>query len=272
MISISANFRPHIKHEYPANNRLIFEEWFYQRYKKDDNKSGREYLPIFPTSYSVNANYGRDRSKMRELQGMINRLDKNKKYFTIVQYDDGLLCDLYGVDILICGMGGGRIDLPLPLTCQPHPYEFTGSRNIFANFIGGITHPIRKQMIDALIYNSKYQVSSTKNSITDYCKLMSESLFALCPRGYGESSFRITEALQYGAIPVYISDKFIMPFNEDFNEYGITITPDKINSIDEILSSINLCSIVKKQNAGKEAYKEIYSYEGCYQMLIKNLC
>lgn len=272
MINVSSNFRPHIKHEYPANNRLIFEEWFYQRYNPFDNKSDRLYLPIFPTSYQVNANYSRDRRKMSDMQSMLNQLDRSKKYFTVCQYDDGLKFDLYGLDIIVCGMGGGRIDLPLPLTCQPHPFDFTGVRNVFASFLGGTTHDLRKKMLNVLAGNPKYSVSTRKHSIQEYCRLMSESIFALCPRGYGDSSFRIAEALQYGAVPIYISDKFIIPFNKDFSDYGVLITADQISNIDQILSGIPLCDVYKKQQAGKEAYKNIYSYEGSYKNLMKMLC
>lgn len=269
---IPSQFRPHIKNEYPPGNHKIFEEWFYERYNPADNKSGREYIPIFPTGYQVNANYGRDRNKMRELQRVINKLDKSKKYFFPIQYDDGLLCDLSGIDVLVCGMGGGRIDLPLPLTCQPHPYKETSLKHIFASFQGAVTHPIREKLIEVLGNNSRYLVSSKKVGIQEYCRTIQASTFVLCPRGYGKSSFRIAEALQWGAIPVYISDEFIFPFNTDFNEYGYVITADQINDLDSILSDIPLCDVHKKRIAGKKAYEEIYSYEGCYQMLMKALC
>jgi hypothetical protein len=268
---IDSRFRPHIKHEYPINNKIIFEEWFYKRYNPVDNKSGREYVDVFPTSYAVNSSYGRESRKMRDLQSAINNIDKRKKYFMVCQYDSGPMVDLNGIDIVVCGMGGGRIDVPLPLTCQPHPYTFNVERNVFASFLGGMTHDIRREMMNATKNNARYQVSERKTPINDYCELMSKSIFALCPRGYGESSFRICEALQYGSIPVYISDKFIIPFNHDFNEYGIIIKQDQINDLDRILSEINLCDLYKKQQAGKKVYKEMFTYEGCYQNLIKNL-
>lgn len=271
-MNIPHEFRRTIKYDYPENNRPIWEEWFYQRYNPDDNKSGREYIPIFPTSYQVNANYGRDRNKMRELQRVFNKLDRSKKWFIPCQFDNGIQVDLYGLDVLVCGMGGGRIDLPLPLTCQPHPYKETSLRHVFASFQGAVTHPIREHLIKVLGNNSRYFVSSKKVNIQEYCRTIQASTFVLCPRGYGKSSFRIAESLQWGAIPVYISDEFILPFNTDFTEYGYLIKPDQINDLDSILSDIPLCDIHKKRQAGKKAYQEIYSYEGCYQMLMKHLC
>jgi len=271
-MNIPQEFRRTIKHVYPPNNSKIFEEWFFERYNPSDNKSGREYIPIFPTSYQVNANYGRDSGKMRQLQRVFDKLDRSKKYFIIAQYDDGIKANLNGLDVTVCGMGGGRIDLPLPLTCMPHPYTETSLKHIFASFQGALTHPIREELLRVLKNNSRYLVSAKKVSIQEYVRNIQASTFVLCPRGYGKSSFRIAEALQWGAIPVYISDEFIFPFNVDFNEYGYAIHHNQIGNLDEILSDIPLCDVHKKRQAGKKAYAEIYSYEGCYQMLMKHLC
>ena len=35
---------------------------------------------------------------------------------------------------------------------------------------------------------------------------MRDSLFSLCPRGYGPTSFRLYESIQLGSIPVYIAE------------------------------------------------------------------
>lgn len=167
-------------------------------------------------------------------------------------------------------MGGGRIDFPLPLICKPHPYRFNVERKIFGSFIGGLNHPVRKEMISTLS-DKKYLLSTRKTPIKEYCEVMQKSTFALCPRGYGKTSFRICEALQYGAIPVYISDDFILPFNKDFNEYGVLVSNNEVKNLDKILSDIPLCDVHKKREAGRKAYQEMFTYQGCYKMLIENL-
>ena len=90
-------FTPHINVEYLKNNTLIFEEWFAQNYK--GCKTDRELLPFFPTSYWVNNNYGNNEQAKQEAQDYICSLDKSKKYFSICQYDDGVLihCDVLDV-------------------------------------------------------------------------------------------------------------------------------------------------------------------------------
>jgi hypothetical protein len=127
----------------------------------------------------------------------------------IVQHDDCVLFNLHGADVKIFGMGC-KGDVQLPLVCQPHKYEFKETnRSIFASFIGSITHPIRKKMVDELQGKDGYFISTELTSLHTYCYIMSQSKYALCPRGYGKTSFRIQEALQYGAIPIYISDEFL---------------------------------------------------------------
>jgi hypothetical protein len=211
-------FKPKIRVEYPPDNKQIFEEWFYDNAYNDVQEPWitRHYLPIFWTSFQVNNDYGKGR-KMHDLQAYIDGLDRSKKYFTITQYDDGPLVDFKDLDIKVFGSGGGRIDCPIPLVCMPHPYPFKKinhlERKYLACFIGSITHPIRQHMIDSIPLGQRhrYYISTKPHTIEQFCEVMNDSVFALCPRGYGKTSFRICEALQYLTIPLYISDEYIIP-------------------------------------------------------------
>jgi hypothetical protein len=192
---------------YPPDNNPGFEEWFLDNYDESRNKSDRIYLPVLVTE--LNKLCLRNRKARILVDDFFRRLDKSKKYFMIVQHDDCVLFNMHGADVKIFGMGC-KGDVQLPLVCQPHKYEFkeTG-RPIFASFIGSITHPIRQRLVDELQGRDGYFISTEHTSLHSYCYIMSMSKFALCPRGYGKTSFRIQEALQYGAIPIYISDEFL---------------------------------------------------------------
>lgn len=261
------DFQYPIRVEYPPNNKQVFEEWFFHNYQFNENE--RVYLPIFWTSYYVNHKYGKDMKALRNLQQFIDGLDRSKKYYTILQYDDGILNDISKLDIKVFGSGGGRIDYPIPLVTMPHPYKFEGEKDTFCSFAGSITHPIRAALFG--VYSGKYKMVREFMPIKDYCELMHKSTFAMVPRGYGKTSFRICEALQFGAIPIYVSDEFIIPGHKDFNEYGVLIHSDQINEIDDILKSISVDQIVSKQEAGKRIYEEMFTFSGCRQLILDNL-
>jgi len=258
-------FKPKIRVEYPPDNKQIFEEWFYDNayVQVQEPWIKRHYLPIFWTSFQVNNDYGKGR-KMHELQAYIDGLDRSKKYFTITQYDDGPLVDFKDLDIVVFGSGGGRIDVPIPLVCMPHPYKFDiKERKYLASFIGSITHPLRQQMVDAINslpkdQRDRYYIWTHRLPIEKFCEIMADSKFALCPRGYGKSSFRICESLQYGTTPVYISDEFIEPFDETFFEFGT-----KIQNPYEIHEALDYMDSNGWEREGHQEwwYQHMYTFE-----------
>jgi hypothetical protein len=267
MINVPEQFRPHIRVDYPPNNQMIFEEWFHKSVCQmfpcglvGWHQGVREYLPVFWTPYHVNNDYGHNPIKRKLLQDFIDSLPRGKKYFTIVQYDDGCLVDFKDLDILIFNMS--TEGFPIPLTCMDHPYAFNVERDLLYSYVGSNTHPIRRQL---------KQYTNKRLDIKEYCQLHARSVFSLCPRGYGINSFRIKEALQYGAIPVYISDKFIEPFNIDFDEYGLKINEAQIPMLEQILKSFSPADLETKRQRGLEVFKEFYQYEGLRDKILQNI-
>lgn len=258
IIDVPHEFTPKQLKPYPVDNETPFEEWFYKNYQPERNKSGRVYLPIQWTAFYCNNKHGRDRKAMNRLQLFINSLDRGKKYFSICQYDDGILNDVSHFDILKFGMGC-KGDVQLPLVCQPHKYEFkeTG-RPIFASFIGSITHPIREQMVKELQGKEGYFISTEPTSLHSYCYIMSQSKYVICCRGYGFSSFRIQESLQYGAKPIYLSNEFL--FSEG------CVVGNEINKID-FLKEFSDPNPVKCY----EAFNKFYTYEAVANRIYENL-
>jgi hypothetical protein len=264
-----SKFQPHINPVYPPNNLLIFEEWFWMQYKGCN--TDRELLPVHFTSYWVNHDYGNDKQARKELSDFLGTLDKSKKYFSVIQYDDGSMIDwrLFGLDVLEFNMSKTN-GIMIPLICMPHPYQFKGGKKLLASFIGGRTHPVRNEL-EKLKNREGWHISYDLHNIEDYCKMMHESIFTLCPRGYGINSFRICEAMQYGSIPVYISDDFVKPFDADFNEFGVAILSKYIEFLAEELEKIDVGEIVRKQENIQRYYEEYYSYHGCFNNIIKSL-
>lgn len=268
MINVPEQFRPHIRVAYPEHNDLIFEEWFNDQHI--DLPLGPEYLGVHWTSYHVNHKYGTIISARQALQNFVDSLPK-VPMFTICQYDSGPLVKL-PENIKVFAMSGPIIDFPIPLVCHPHNYDFRNERrDIFCNFIGRMTHGIRHKMMRVLQNDRKYYTSRQIVSTEDYCRVMAKSVFTLCPRGFGQSSFRICEALEVGSIPVYCSDEFIFPGNVDFETYGVVIKESQIEQIDSILSAFTPEQIAAKQERGKQVYKEMFTFEGCRNLILNNL-
>lgn len=260
-------FQQPIKVEYPKDNRIIFEQWLMNKIDHPD------YLPINWCGFFVNNNYGNNDRAMRHLQTYINRLPK-KHYWTVTQYDLGAECGgkikFYDTDIKIFGSGGGRIDFPIPLICAPHG-RIENERDIFASFIGSKTHPIRNKLIELYADHTNWVVTDLKYESKTFCDVLSRSVFALCPRGFGLTSFRICEALEQESIPVYISDEWIQPGNVDFNEYGVLVHSSEIDELDAILANITPAQIESKREAGKYYYEKMYTFEGCKKLILDNL-
>lgn len=260
-------FQQPIKVEYPKDNKFIFEQWLMN---KVDHP---EYLPVNWCGFFVNNNYGKNERAMRHLQVYLNRLDRSKKYWTVTQYDLGVECggklNLSGLNLKIFGSGGGRIDFPIPLICHPHGAR-ENERDIFASFVGSVTHPVRKEVLKYSDHRD-WVVTDLSYDNKTFCDVMSRSVFALCPRGFGLSSFRICEALEQGAIPVYISDEWIVPGNIDFNTYGVLVHSSEVDQLDAILYNISKDKIKAKQEVGIEIYKQLYTFEGCKQLILQNL-
>lgn len=256
-------FQKPIKVQYPPGTWIPFEQWL------TNNCNHSDYLPINWCGFFVNNSYGNAKMPMKRLQDFVNRLDKTKKWWTVTQYDLGILTDISSLNIKVFGSGGGRIDFPIPLICQPHG-RLENDRTIFANFIGSITHPIRSKVCSILPHEG-YYISTSFHPIEEFCSILSKSVFTLCPRGFGLTSFRICEALEQQSIPVYISDEFIIPGHKEFNEYGVLIHSDQINEIDDILKSISVDQIISKQEAGKRIYEEMFTFAGCRQLILDNL-
>lgn len=269
-------------HMNPPHNRVIFEEYFYKKSvdifgegrlypdRWTNTAYNKIYLPILWTNYYISKNYGQD--DMSELQEFLDGLDKSKEYFTVVQWDDGILQNTDGLDLKVFASGGVG-DVCIPLLCQPPPLNTVGinvgnARQILASFVGSIhgRHPVREKMKETL--NGWAYMSET----TDYphfLTTMRDSIFALCPRGYGKTSFRICEALQQGAIPIYIYDDPWLPYGDPtmFDQIGIRCHIRNVAKLPSIVNELTVADIALMQQRGAEAYKEYYTYEGCYNWI-----
>lgn len=262
MIKVPSEFSTPDLRPYPSDNTPDFENWFKEHY---EGGTDRVYLPVMWTAFYKQADFGNNRQKIRKLQMFLDALDKNVKYFTIVQYDDGILNTINHLDIKVFSMSGRPMHYPLPLLCQPHMHEPKEIPRIFeANFIGSNTHALRNEILK--INRKHWFIDSKHYKLAYYCKVLASSVFTLCPRGYGPTSFRIMEALRYGSIPVYISDVHIMPHHLPF-DYGVIVTPEMNYELWDLLAAYDVKAL---QARGREVYQKYFTFESNRQIILQH--
>lgn len=213
-MDIPATLRPSPKIAYPpysAGTKNI-EEYFYDYATSHFPlpTSDYTYVPAFWTHYYIQHSFGRDPMPEHE-EVMARIINSPKKYFTVVQYDDGILGNLpSNLTVFSAGCAGkpgAKPFIPIPLLADGFPagqIREQHQREHLICFAGSLdTHPVRKKMAEYFKGKSGV-VFAEKLPAEEYAELMQNSIFTLCPRGYGITSFRLYEALKCGSIPVYI--------------------------------------------------------------------
>jgi len=242
------------------------------------------YVPIQWTAYHRAHHYGQ---YIADLQYFIEALVQNNpgsKFFTIVQYADGILTKFPNCKIFAAGghwksghppprwedVDVEHTVVPIPLLCDPHPVEPLVDSDIDVSFAGSLTHPIRQLMFSELSNVPRYQISTSLHSTQAFRDLINKSKFVLCPRGYGATSFRLYEIIQMQRVPVYISDDTFLPFAEEVNwdRLAICVDPDKISEIPELVEeSIDSGDYLQRVEYGKSIFNKYFTYDGCIRTI-----
>lgn len=172
------------------------------------------------------------------------------------------------------GMEKHWITVPL-VSGKHHPSSTPVQRTVLASFMGSIdVHPIRHQLQqemqnveDIVVQSGAYR---NESDVRGFQELMQKSVFALCPRGFGTTSFRLTEAMDYGCIPVYISDTFSIPFSEHLNiqEVCILVSPNQIKGLAGRLRSIPPDEIARLRENIKQYRDRFFTMEGCCKTIV----
>lgn len=168
------------------------------------------------------------------------------------------------------------ITVPLVSSPHPHRHDQRPPRDLLTSFIGNLDiHPIRQRMARAMLNKERVIIKSGdyKNidSALEFETLMLRSEFALCPRGFGTTSFRLSEAMEFGCIPVYISDVFSIPFTGifPFEEICVLIRPDEIETLYDKLSAITDEKKQKYRDNINKHYERLFSLQGSCRTILR---
>lgn len=107
-------------------------------------------------------------------------------------------------------------------------------------------------------------VDAKEEEVWRYNRLLSDSVFSLCPGGAGPNTLRLWESLAAGSIPVVLSDRFqppdIRPVEADnvppgWDEAVITHPEDALDTLEQRLTSMPPEERSRMQAAGTRLYK-----------------
>lgn len=258
----------------PYHEGPYLEDRFYELFKERNIASNRFYIPVFWTTCYCD-------SKIQGLQEAIGRLNPNMKYFTVAQHDDAIRESL-PPDTICFNAGGNGGGIPIPLVCSPirEEYKKNVERDIFCSFVGSITHPIRGILYNLLNSDKKYHFSAKHHSpsvaqseFDNFANIASRSIFSLCPRGYGRSSFRLYEVMQFGSIPVFVYDEKWLPFEDeiDWNEFSVLVHSSEIYRIDDILCSYTDERIEQMRSNLYKYWQENFTMESIFKKIIERV-
>ncbi len=261
VLKVDKKFRPTSQpFLYPVHNKDYGVEQDFYNYliKRNEivvdtpDKANWHYLPIYWTRWHLNHEYGK--AGLAELQREVDRIViDGKRTFTVCQYDDGPIVKLSKARIFLSSRKNKQGE-DIPLLSSSHKLPLIKPRKKYlASFVGRIaTHSIRSEMQRNLAKTEGVYIVDGDLGESAYVKVLLQSYVALCPRGYGGSSFRFYEAMQLGIVPFLIGDVDTRPFKKEidwdrFSFYG--------SSPKNVMNSIKKRSTQQLIDMGKEARK-----------------
>ena len=145
-------------------------------------------------------------------------------------------------------------------------------RTVLASFQGAASHPVRhallglhdgKDFVIRLTDPKDYaRRIDAENGVTDaaYEELLDRSVFALVPRGDSLFSYRLLEAMARGAIPVILSDGWVLPFDRtvDWASCSVRMHQEAVPRIPEVLRAFTPQEIAAMQANMRDADARVF--------------
>lgn len=264
----------------------LFEDYFCLKSKLESVNSKqlkRKYINATWTNLYCNSFFKHATYDSAKLQHELDALPRDGKYFTVVQFDEGVKHHTLPPDTLVFGCSEG--DEPIPLVYESKVMDdFARKRKnwdekpILASFVGSLTHPVRAQLeayikelcLESTDSGRDYYFNICADQYELFLSITRNSKFCLAPRGFGRSSFRFYEALKLGSVPVYIWDDIEwLPFKDKINysRLCISLRVDSLSQLDEILRAVT-----REQYDDMRAYyeeiKHLFTFSGMYDEIL----
>eukprot|EP00041_Stephanoeca_diplocostata_P023845 m.593869 g.593869 ORF g.593869 m.593869 type:complete len:321 (+) comp22397_c0_seq3:204-1166(+) len=114
---------------------------------------------------------------------------------------------------------------------------------------------------DAQGYDERCAQDETEFQKQTYTHLMATSKFSLIVEGFGYHSFRLTEVLAAGAIPVIAIDHYVLPYAMllDWDSFSIRVPEHQLMQLPDILRAIPAARVDRMQQRAAEVYELFFA-------------
>lgn len=139
-------------------------------------------------------------------------------------------------------------------------------RKYLLSCVGAVRNDIRKNLFElhdeakGVILMQSPHFKEKFGSQLSYRDVLQQSLFAATPRGDNRFSYRFTEVLSAGAIPVIHSDGWVLPFRRELidwaEECAVIIPENQVASTIDILQNITTEERCRRRRRCYEVYTE----------------
>ena len=151
-----------------------------------------------------------------------------------------------------------------------------------ATFVGSPRSgaPVRAQMINwtkhGLTPRDVFYGTSmlARHASSSFGELMTNTRFAIAPRGDCLWSYRFDEALKAGAIPVVVSDGWRIPLGEvvDPRTYTVRVGEGEAESMEAVLRAIPRTKVVRLCVTGQRLYRKyLSSFPGILELVLQTI-
>ena len=272
----------------PYHKGEYLEEYFVRRFKSSAESSENLFIPVHWTAvfnYRVKEGLGpgsENQTLRKKLFDKILNLPKDRRYFTVSTHDDAPQGNFPADTKHFYAGGNSELGTdPIPLICSEIEFDHDPQKLIFCSFVGSATNQIRNQALQSLHSKDGYLINAfhwkpdvSQDQQDLFLNCTSRSRFTLCPRGYGATSYRLYEAMKLGSIPVYISDKHLLPWSDklDWNTFCVVVKNcSEYDSLDAYLKSLTETQVRSMQDKIKEIYPLYFTIPSVYNQIIERI-
>lgn len=260
---------------WPRQNTVPLQIFFWKYLQEKGGVLKRKYIPVFWDHFNCNPTD----EDYHILRDFLRTLDPDDAYFVIANYLEDKNIEL-PPDTLIFSNSGGRNEMEtlgkvaIPLLNNPLPVFNTRENRVYdMSFIGDYhAHPCRFKMSDSC-HSLGTSLLRNTSAITPggYCHILEKTVFSLCPRGYGVSSYRLYESILAGCIPVYISDCFWLPYEDKicWDDFLVKVSLENIPILPDIVYSYTQREITRMQEVIEHISRTYFTNEFLCEYIIE---